>query len=313
MTDRVGQVRGREGRSETSHAREKDSPREIRALTSLLTDDDERIAGMVWDNLVRLGSRALPFLAEAREDPDPRLRIRARYVTQRIQTDQLERQFRHLAQRRGGSFDLEAALCLVARIEYPDLDAPALALELDELAEGLRPQLHEGEEAREKVALLCRYLFEEVGFEGDRDNYYDPDNCYLNQVLARRRGIPLSLAAVTILVGRRLGLPLYGIGLPKNFLVKYQDEKAEVFFDPYNGGRQLSREQCTQLLTSEGYYVRPSFVSDYLSIASPRDMVIRLLRQLILTYSRARDRRRVRRLIRYVDILRMQQRPSAGR
>jgi len=311
MADRVGQIRGREGRSEPS-VRERDSAREIRALTSLLTDDDERIVGMVWDNLVRLGMRALPYLAEAREDADPRLRIRARYVTQRIQTDQLERQFRHLALRRGGSFDLEAALCLVARIEYPDLDAGAITGELDDLAEGLRPQLSEAGDPRERVALLCRYLFEEVGFEGDRDHYYDPDNCYLNQVLARRRGVPLSLAAITILVGRRLGLPLYGIGLPKNFLVKYQDEAVEIFFDPYNGGRELSREQCTHLLTSEGLGVSSSFVSNYLSIASPRDMVIRLLRQLILIYSRARDRRRVRRLIRYVDILRLQ-RPGNGR
>jgi regulator of sirC expression with transglutaminase-like and TPR domain len=311
MPDRVGQVRGREGRSGPG-VKAKDSAREIRALTSLLTDDDERIVGMVWDNLVRLGSRALPYLAEAREDPDPRLRIRARYVTQRIQTDQLERQFRQLAQRRAGGFDLEAALCLVARIEYPDLDSDGVAADLEELADGLRPQLLPEQAAREKVARLCRYLFEEVGFEGDRENYYDPDNCYMNQVVRRRRGIPLSLAAVTILVGRRLGLPLYGVGLPKNFLVKYQDGATEIFFDPYNGGRLLTREQCTQLLTSEGYYVRPSFVSDYLSIASPRDMVIRLLRHLILTYSRTRDRRRVRRLMRYVDILRTP-RPAPGR
>ncbi|MBP7669246.1 MAG: transglutaminase family protein [Candidatus Eisenbacteria bacterium] len=311
MTDRVGQVRGREGRSDRETGR-RDSGREIRALTSLLTDDDERIVGMVWDNLVRLGPRALPYLAEAREAADPRLRIRARYVTQRIQTDQLERQFRQLAVRRSGSFDLEAALCLVAKIEYPDLDCDQIAAELEDLADGLRPQLLPEYSPQEKVARLCRYLFEEVGFEGDRENFYDPDNCYLNQVIARRRGIPLSLAAVTILVGRRLGLPLYGVGLPKNFLVKHQDGVTEIFFDPYNGGRLLTREQCTQILTSEGYYVRPSFVSDYLSIASPRDMVIRLLRHLILTYSRSRDRRRVRRLIRYVDILRMQ-RPAGSR
>ncbi|MFH1143815.1 MAG: transglutaminase family protein [Candidatus Eisenbacteria bacterium] len=311
MSDRVGQVRGREGRSGAG-VREKDSAREIRALTSLLTDDDERIVGMVWENLVRLGSRALPFLAEAREDPDPRLRIRARYVTQRIHGDHLERQFRHLALRRGANFDLEAAMCLVASIEYPDLDMEGVAAQLDELAEGLRPQLQSTDGASQTVSRLCRYLFEEVGFEGDRENYYDPDNGYLNQVIDRRRGIPLSLAALTILVGRRLGLPLYGVGLPKNFLVKYQDGTTEIFFDPYNGGRQLSREQCTQILTSEGYYVRASFVSDYLSIASARDMVIRLLRHLILTYSRARDRRRVRRLIRYVDILRMQG-PAARR
>jgi regulator of sirC expression with transglutaminase-like and TPR domain len=310
MTDRVGQVRSTENASPLER-RGRDAARETRALISLLSDDDSRIVAMVWENLLRLGAAALPYLAEAAEDPDPRLRIRARHIRQRIHLEQVERQFRRLASRRGGTFDLETALSLVARIEHPDLDRRAIATQLDELAEGVRPLLPAEAPPLEKVRILSRYLFDEVGFRGNRENYYDPDNSFINKVLERRRGIPISLAAVTILVGRRVGLPLYAVGLPKHFLVKYQDASSEIFFDPFHGGRILSPSECTQILASEGYYVRERFIAEYLAIASPRELIIRMLRNLILIYSKARDKRKVRRLIRYVEALRS--RPRARR
>jgi len=310
MTDRVGQVRGRESASSVER-RGRDSAREIRALISLLADDDSRIIAMVWENLLRLGAVALPYLTEAGEDSDPRLRIRARHIRQRIHLEQMERRFRRLASRRGGGFDLEMGLSLVARIEYPDLDRRLIATQLDELADGVRPQLPIEASPQERIRILSRYLFDDVGFQGNRENYYDPDNSFINKVLERRRGIPISLAAITILVGRRVGLPLYAVGFPKHFLVKYQDAATEIFFDPFHGGRILSPGECTQILASEGYYVRERFIAEYLAIASPRELIIRMLRNLILIYSKVRDKRKVRRLIRYVEVLR--NRPRARR
>jgi regulator of sirC expression with transglutaminase-like and TPR domain len=303
MTDKVGEVPGRASRSRAG-ARGRESAREIRALTSLLADESERVTGMVWENLLRLGPRALPYLDEVREHPDPRMRLRARTIATRIQLEQLDRRFRRLAAGGDAEFDLERALCLVAQIEYPEVDAEAVALQLEEMADALRPQIRADAPARERVERLIEFLFHELGFRGNRRNYYDPDNSFLHRVLERRQGVPISLSAVMILVGRRLGLPLYGVGLPKHFLVKYQDAHTEIFVDPFNGGRILSRPECREILTSEGYYVRESFVTEYLAIASPRDIVIRLLRSLILIYSKLGDRARVRRLIRYVEALR---------
>jgi regulator of sirC expression with transglutaminase-like and TPR domain len=232
------------------------------------------------------------------------MRLRARTIATRIQLEQLDRRFRRLAAGGDAEFDLERALCLVAQIEYPEVDAEAVALQLEEMADALRPQIRADAPARERVERLIEFLFHELGFRGNRRNYYDPDNSFLHRVLERRQGVPISLSAVMILVGRRLGLPLYGVGLPKHFLVKYQDAHTEIFVDPFNGGRILSRPECREILTSEGYYVRESFVTEYLAIASPRDIVIRLLRSLILIYSKLGDRARVRRLIRYVEALR---------
>jgi regulator of sirC expression with transglutaminase-like and TPR domain len=303
MKDRVDEVPSRAGQSAPMRPA-RVSAREIRALASLLGDENDKIVAMVWENLLRLGPRALPGLREIEEDPDPRTRLRARHVKMRIEAQQLERRFRRLALRRDAAFDLETALTLVAQIEYPDLDPAETALALDELADGLRPQLSDGMTAHQKIELLNRYLFRDLGFRGNRERFHDADNSFINRVLDRRCGIPITLAAVTILVGRRLGMPLYGVGLPRNFLVRYHDHANEIFIDPFNGGRVLSREECVRLLTSEGYYVREAFVGEYLAIASPRDMIIRMLRNLILLYSKRRDGAQVTRLIRYLDILR---------
>jgi regulator of sirC expression with transglutaminase-like and TPR domain len=307
MADRVGEVPGSASRS-TTWVRGRPNAREIRALISLLGDESQRVVGMVWENLLRLGPRSLPYLVEVHEHADPRLRFRARTIIARIQAEQLERRFRQLAASGEADFDLEYALGLVAQIEYPNFDASAVAQELEELADALRPQLPSDAPARAKVERLIEFLFHELGFRGNRKTYYDPDNSCMHRVLELRRGSPVSLSALMILVGRRLGLPLYGVGLPKHFLVKYQDANTEIFIDPFNGGRILSRLECREILTSEGYYVRESFVTEYLAIASARDIVIRTLRSLILIYSKLDDRTRVRRLIRYVDLLRLRRR-----
>ncbi len=280
------------------------SDRELRALISLLSDDDQKIVAMVWENLLALGEASLPFLEDVSEAPDPRLRLRARHVASQILTELLEKRFADLADQDEGSFDLEDALCVVARIEYPHLDPAEVTEGLEALADGLRPQMPRVAPPREKIELLNQYLFREVGFRGNAKDYYDPDNSYINKVLERRLGIPISLAAITILVGRRLNLPLYGVGLPKHFVVKYQDPTSELFIDPFNGGRVFNRKECMQMLTSDGYYFRESFASEYLSISSPRDIVIRMLRNLVLIYSKLKDKSRVKRLSRYVEILR---------
>lgn len=309
MTDRVEKLPGRAGRGRRA-LRARPSEAEVRALISLLADDEKRIFAMIEENLMRMGELALPLLAEAGEDPDPRLRLRARHVAAQIHRQRLEQSFRELAAQDDGRFELEEGLVAVARIEYPELEREEIAVQLEELADGLRPRLPSEAPAREKVAVLNDFLFRDLGFRGNRQDYSNPDNSFINKVLERRMGIPISLSAVTILLGRRVGLPLYGVGLPKHFLVKYRDAQSEIYIDSFSRGRILTRRECSEILTSEGYFVRESFMSDYLAVASPRDMIIRALRNLMLTYSKRKNRLRVKRLTRYVDILGMRDAPG---
>ncbi|MCK4303479.1 MAG: transglutaminase family protein [Candidatus Eisenbacteria sp.] len=303
MEKRVERMPASRGRKKRG-AQRGHSDQELRALISLLSDEDRKIVSMVWDNLLHLGEGSLPYLEEVSEHPDPKLRLRARHVASQIRAQVLEKLFRDLASKEGDSFDLEDALCVVARIEHPNLDPRQIARQLQEMADDLKPQMPRVAPPRERIDLLNQFLFRELGFKGNTKDYYDPDNSYINKVLSRRQGIPISLAAVMILVGRRLDLTLHGVGLPKHFVVKYQDPSTEIFVDPFNGGRVFSRNECMQMLTSDGYYFRESFASEYLSISSPRDIVIRMLRNLVLIYSKLKDKTRVRRLSHFVEILR---------
>ena len=142
--------------------------------------------------------------------------------------------------------DLAEAALLLARDEYPALDVVGHLAELNAMAREVRAYLRGPLPAR--VTGLCRYLFHEMGFRGNARDYYDPRNSYLNVVLERRTGIPISLSAVTIAVGRRAGLQVVGVGLPGHFIAKAVADDSEVLIDPYHGGRILTPDDCANVV-----------------------------------------------------------------
>jgi regulator of sirC expression with transglutaminase-like and TPR domain len=144
--------------------------------------------------------------------------------------------------------DLGRAALALARLEHPDLDEDSYVARLSEFAEQLRPKLPESLVSKDIVGAVSRHLFENLGFCGNEGDYYDLRNSFLNDVIDRRTGIPITLSVVYLEVARHLGLPYFGIGLPGHFLVKYDDGRQRVFVDPFNGGRTLKRNQCQKLL-----------------------------------------------------------------
>ncbi|MBD3301204.1 MAG: hypothetical protein GF346_02000 [Candidatus Eisenbacteria bacterium] len=275
------------------------SETEYRALVSLLADDDVKVLHTVWEHLLEVGPPALVYLREASEDPDPKTRIRARHIMSRIVLEDLELQFQSLAAREDDSFSLEDGVLTIARIEYPELDRDEFRSRLDRHAKALRERFRGKRRPEDIVHAMNRYLFQELKFTGNSSDYYNPDNSYLNRVLEKRTGIPISLCALYLLLAERLGLPVRGIGLPGHFLVKYEVPGVEIYIDPYNGGKLLTRRDCVQYLTGAGYYLK----EEYIAPSTSRDIVIRMLRNLVLIYSKQQDKGRVRRLTHYVEIL----------
>jgi regulator of sirC expression with transglutaminase-like and TPR domain len=139
----------------------------------------------------------------------------------------------------------EIALWL-AKDEFPQLDVDAHLGELNAMAHEAGRYIHGDLPMR--MDGLCRYLFHDMGFHGNVKEYYDPRNSYLNQVLERRTGIPITLSALTMAVGRRAGLRMEGIGLPGHFIVKAVAANQEVLVDPFHGGRRLSEADCENLV-----------------------------------------------------------------
>ena len=139
----------------------------------------------------------------------------------------------------------ELALWL-ARDEYPSLDVEAALAELNALAHDARRVIRGDFESQ--VNGLCRFLFHELGLHGNTRDYYDPRNSYFNQVLERRTGIPISLSAVTMAIGARVGIHIDGVGLPGHFIVRATSNGDEVLLDPFHGGRVLTRQDCENVV-----------------------------------------------------------------
>ena len=158
--------------------------------------------------------------------------------------------FATLARLPDGQIALDEAALWIAAEEYPELDVAGYLGELDALAEAARSRLLTARDDTERVAQLNRFLFVEAGFHGNRDDYYDPRNSYLNEVLERRCGIPISLSLVYLAVTDRLGLAVQGVGFPGHFLLKWRGDP-ETLVDPFDG-KPLSVEDCERRLHSLG-------------------------------------------------------------
>ena len=158
----------------------------------------------------------------------------------------LDKLLQRLAQDPADDVDVAEVALWLAVDEYPDLDVAAYLARLDELAEKAGPRLVGRLE--QIVAGLVQFLFVEEGFQGNADDYYDPRNSYLNEVIDRRLGIPITLAVIAMTVGRRAGLEVVGVGLPGHFIAKAVHADEEVWFDPFHDGQILTPSSCEQLI-----------------------------------------------------------------
>ena len=175
----------------------------------------------------------------------------------------------------------EAAL-LIAAEEYRGLDVAAYLERLDDMGAALRRRLRQDISTTESILALNRYLFEELGFTGNAAEYYDPRNSFLNEVLDRKVGIPITLSVVYIEVGRRVGLPLHGVSFPGHFLVKCTVRDGAIVLDPYAKGVSLGLDDLVQRLKAwrDGLDPDPDMVKNVLAAASNKDILVRMLRNL---------------------------------
>ncbi len=272
--------------------------KDIRALIRLLSDDDDRIVKTISAKLVEAGCAAIPLLQEA-EIEQPEMAARIASVLDDIRGGGIERELEELLQADPDHVDLERGAFLLARYAYPELDEGRYVQKLDEMAGEARHRIGSRQGDEEIVKALGRYLFVEQAFKGNTRNYYDADNTYLHRVIERRTGIPISLSTLYLLIGKRLGLPVFGIGMPGHFLVRYESERYQVFIDCFNAGAFLTERDCGRFLTQAGY----GFDEQYLSKSTNRAILLRSLRNLVPIYHKQNDRVREARLSRFIRLL----------
>ena len=274
------------------------SESQIKALIRLLADENERIAKKICDKLVEAGDPAIPLLQEA-EIEQPEMSARIAGVLEEIRGARLEQEFHELLEQGPDHVDLERGVFLIARYAYPMFDEPRYSAMLDDMASEVRDRLGSRVSGEEAVKNLGRFLFTEQGFHGNTKNYYDTENSYINKVLDRRTGIPISLSIVYLLLTHRLNLPAFGVGMPGHFLVKFEAGKYKIFVDCFNGGALLTERDCTRFLQQAGY----GFEDRFLDKTSNRAILIRSLKNLVPIYRKMEEPLKEERFSRFAKIL----------
>jgi regulator of sirC expression with transglutaminase-like and TPR domain len=183
----------------------------------------------------------------------------------------------------------EAAL-LIAAEEYPALDLPLYLEKIDRIGDQVRERAAYAHNSLDVLSTINATLFDELGFRGNVENYYDPRNSFLNEVIDRRVGIPITLTVVYMEVARRVGLHVEGVGMPGHFIAKLTTDSGDTFIDSFNGGRLFGEAGCAELL-SELSSGRLALKPEHMAAVTKKEMLARMLTNLMGVYA-AGDHRR---------------------
>ena len=178
---------------------------------------------------------------------------------------------------------LDRAALELAAIDTPDLDPEPSLQRLNDLASQIADRMRNFNDGRDFVETAQRYLFGELGFHGNEKEFFDSRNSCLDQVLERRTGIPISLSVMYMEIGRRLAMPVYGIGLPRHFVIQFDDGNYSTYIDPFHGGRTVTANECFALAGAK--IADPAL----LQRVSKKQIAMRMLQNLRAVYLRQKD------------------------
>ncbi len=200
-------------------------------------------------------------------------------------------QFRELLAGVESALTLDIAALELASIDNPELDPAAALRTLDEWAAAIGGQISPHSPGAQYLSAANRFLFDEMQLSGDSEDYYAPANSCLDQVLIRRRGLPLTLSIVYSEIARRLGRPVFGVGLPAHFICIHDDGEIPVFIDVFDRGRLMTEDDCLDLIeerTGRRFQVTPILFAP----AAPRQIILRMMNNLYGAYQRRGDAER---------------------
>ena len=269
----------------------------LRSLVDLLDDEDPRSLELVRRRLLDVGAPAIPFLEAARAVSDPELAARYDEMAEELRFQDLKRDFVALAAERVP--DLEAGAFLLSRFIRPGADAAVYGRWLDRVAAAVEEEIPYESTATDSTRRLSAHLFTSMGFAGNEANYYDPDNSAMTRVIDTRRGIPVSLSVLYLLVAKRLKLPVYGVGTPGHFLLGFREEGEARYLDAFRAGKLMDAHEVKRMLVRNGY----EFREEYLKPCGPREMLARMMRNLLSIYQKTGAVERADRLSALVEIV----------
>lgn len=260
------------------------SKSEIESLLILLEDPDPFIQESVQNRFKELGENAVPLLDQYRvETPNHKERTVLGDIIHDLTFPTLRNDFHELLEEGvKNRKSLEYAMFTLSRFGNPTLRISDLQEKLDHFAEMVEPSMRYRLDERRKMKQLIKFVFEDLNFSGDTEDYHNPANCFLDQVLRRRRGLPITLSMIVMFLARRLDLPFFGVNMPIHFMLNYVSEKEEVLIDPYDNGAIVTYDQCYFFLKKNNIEPKP----EHFKIATDVEILVRCIRNLIHSYER---------------------------
>lgn len=263
---------------------------QIQSLLCLLEDPDESIYRPASEQLIRRGRDVVPELETAWEQSlDTLLQERIEEIIHRIQYSSTLKMLQEWAAT--GGKKLEEGAYLVARFQYPDLDYKSLQHTLHKLKQDVWLELNDNMTALEQIRVVNHILFQVHGFHGNSSNFYAPQNSFMNDVLSSKKGNPIALALIYLYLAQELDIPVYGVDLPKNFILAYLDEYAFTdeqnqnilfYINPYNRGTILSQKEINYFIQQQELQQAKSCYQPCGNVA----IIKRLLLSLIQAYEK---------------------------
>jgi regulator of sirC expression with transglutaminase-like and TPR domain len=265
------------------------------ALFSLLDDTSPAVRRALLNRFTRLGPAATPFLESVARGSNRVLARHAAWFLDELKFSDPVTEFRGFI--RSLNYELETGAMLLARTASPRLNAGDCCKQLDKIATRCRELIVEPSSTREKCRVINRVLFHEWGFHGNVENYTDPRNSFIDQVLERRTGIPLSLSIVYLLVAERLGVELEPVGLPGHFIVGCFSDDLPFFIDAFDRGVFRDAEEIFDLLRANNITPKPTDLAP----TPIREVLCRSCRNLVNHYTAAGEPERARLFSRFVE------------
>ncbi len=264
----------------------------IDALIALLDDTDAEVVNTVTDNLLKQGISIVPQLEKAWETaPDEKTQERLELVIHNIQFETARENLK--TWRNSDATNILEGACYLAQFQFPEISFTKIDQEIEKIKEDIWLEIGNNLTALEKVRIINHVVFDIHKFIRNSNNFYSPQNSFINQVLETKKGNPISLAIIYLSVAYKLNLPIYGVNLPKNFILAYkdeyrhrdaEDEMEDILFyiNPYNKGAILGKKEIDYFIKQQ--QLKPD--KSYYLPCTNQDIVIRLINNLLLSYEK---------------------------
>ena len=271
---------------------------EIKALVSLLDDDDYEVINHIKEKIISMGDVLIPFLETAWENNfSPVVQRRIEELIHTLQLQSLSDRLQDWKQ--NDQEDLLKGIWLVACFQYPDLDLRKVTKELDTIYHEAWLSHRAYASPHDKVKHLNNILFSKLGFSSNTQNFHSPSNSMINIVLDSRKGNPISLCIVYMLVAQRLKMPIYGINLPNIFVLTYKSEETQFYINAFNRGLIFSKPEIDNYIAQLNIPATDRFYEPCSNV----EIIQRVMRNLVVAFEKLNEEEKAKELKALLNVL----------